>query len=286
MSVFSLKVLAMVSMICDHLGWWLYLKRLTDYSVYIAMRSFGRLAFPIFAFLIVNGCIHSRDRVKYLTRLTGFALISQLPFVLVFTANNYGASLYGALSFTLPSAVHIILAAAVGILWYKAVRPDMSALLSAGALLLGLCTLRLGEAYLLRPDMNVFYTLAFSLAIICVLDKFLRNELSSPRDYAQAAAVLAALPLIWDRADFGINGILLIVTLWLFRESRSRQALMLVIWCLLHYPPTVNTSYSICAILSLLPLLLYNGRPGKNMKTAFYLVYPLHLSVLGILALC
>ncbi len=287
MTVFALKILAMASMICDHLGWFLYLDGHIDYGLCTAMRSFGRLAFPIFAFLIANGYRHSRDRAKYLTRLCAFALVSQLPFVMVFTAGNYYAPLYGGLSFSAPAPGYISLAVLLGILWYKYLRADMSALLPTAALLLGLCTLKLGGFYLLRPDMNVFYTLAFSLAAICVLDRFRHGARPISRDFALAAALLAALVLIWDRADYGINGILLIVLLHLFEGSRFRQAAMLLIWCLLQYPPgSANTGYFICAALSLLPVLLYNGLAGKNMKTAFYLVYPLHLSALAILTLC
>ena len=82
MSVFALKILAMISMVTDHLGWWLSCQGLINAAVCTALRGFGRLAFPIFAFLIVNGYKHSRDRVSYLTRLTAFALISQIPYVI------------------------------------------------------------------------------------------------------------------------------------------------------------------------------------------------------------
>jgi len=287
MSVFQLKIIAMATMICDHMGWWLYLEGLIDSGLYTLMRSIGRMAFPIFAFLIANGYTHTRDRGRYLTRLMAFAAISQIPFVLVFTASNYSASISGPVGFSLPGWGYTALAAAVGLCWYLAVRRDLTALIPPTALILGMTWLSLGEAYILRPDMNVFYTLAYSLAIICVLDKFFGSQRPERRDYVQAAGLMLALHVIWDRADYGLDGILLIVLLWFFRESRLRQAAMLILWCLLHYPPgSSNTAYFICAALSVLPLMLYNGRAGKNMKTAFYLVYPLHLSVLGIIALC
>ena len=284
MTVFSLKLLAMVSMVCDHMGWWLYLEGHIGNDVYVIMRSFGRMAFPMFCFLIANGYEHSSNKKGYLTRLIGFAAISQLPFTLVFTANNFTAPL-GALSFEAPAIGFILLCVLLGLLWLHFIAKDKMAWLLPLSLLLGLSTLKLGEVYLLRPDMNVFYTLAAGLAVISVLDRFQHTK-PQREDYARAAVLILALLLIRDRADYGIDGMLLIVLLWCFKGSRLRQLAMLVLWCLLHYPPGIaNTSYFICAALAALPLYFYNGRLGKPMKTAFYLVYPLHLSVLALLGI-
>lgn len=278
MSVFALKILAMVSMVCDHLGWWLYCEGLIESALYTAMRSFGRLAFPIFAFLIVNGWQHSRDRAKYLSRLALFALISQIPYVLVFSRENYSAAA-GALSLALPGALHILLCIALGLLWLRFVRADFSALIAAAALFLGLCTLKAGGLYILRPDMNVFFTLGISLGAICFIDGMMQQK---EKALPQLAALICAALLVLDRADYGLNGILLILMLWFFRENRMQQMLMLLIWPLAHYLPGGNIPYTLCAAAALVPLHFYSGRPGRSLKTVFYLVYPLHLSVMGI----
>lgn len=86
----TIKIIAMVSMLIDHLGAFVLLPWLqagngqanfeTWNTVYTTSRAVGRLAFPLFCFLIVEGFQHTSDVKKYLKRLGIFALISEIPF--------------------------------------------------------------------------------------------------------------------------------------------------------------------------------------------------------------
>lgn len=49
-----------------------------------AMHLFGRLAFPIFCCLVTEGISHTKNPFRYGTRLLGFAILSEIPFDLVF----------------------------------------------------------------------------------------------------------------------------------------------------------------------------------------------------------
>lgn len=77
----SLKVIAIVSMTIDHLGlYYLGGEEAASGSVtYHLMRMVGRLAFPIFAFLLVEGYVHTRDIRKYMMNLFVAAVISDIP---------------------------------------------------------------------------------------------------------------------------------------------------------------------------------------------------------------
>lgn len=76
----ALKVIALVSMLTDHSAYYLLEHETTLYE---AMRSFGRIAFPVFAFLIAEGFSHTRNRLRYFLTLLGFAVASEVPWLLL-----------------------------------------------------------------------------------------------------------------------------------------------------------------------------------------------------------
>ena len=83
LSLFSgcaLKIIAVLSMVTDHCAYYLLDGNTWAYEV---MRCFGRVAFPVFAFLVAEGFAHTRNRMRYFLSLLLFAVISEVPWYLL-----------------------------------------------------------------------------------------------------------------------------------------------------------------------------------------------------------
>lgn len=106
----TLKLIAIVTMLIDHIAAvvlariinalnlgtadnWLRALISTDaeglYKIYCIMRGIGRIAFPIFCFLLVEGFLHTKNVWKYAFRLAIFAFISEIPFDLALQAKPF-----------------------------------------------------------------------------------------------------------------------------------------------------------------------------------------------------
>ena len=114
----TLKLIALISMLTDHTAAVIFPYLMIKYEVYtldfsmdyasmalsqggagwlyilyqIMRRGIGRLAFPIYCFLLIEGFERTHSRAKYAFRLFLFALISEVPFDLAF--HGYRVYLY------------------------------------------------------------------------------------------------------------------------------------------------------------------------------------------------
>ncbi len=182
----TLKIIAIIAMLIDHIGavvvlgflqhaW--YGKRLV--TLYYVMRLLiGRIAFPIFCFLLVEGFAHTRNVKKYALRLLGFALISELPFNLAFEGKLF-APQYQNVFFTLFIGLLVMIG-------YRAVTEKLAAdkwmKLILYAALLGA---GVGVAFLLKTDYD-------AIGVFCIMALYIFRRNKTAQIMAGCAGFLAS----------------------------------------------------------------------------------------------
>ena len=73
LNTFTLKMIAIISMLVDHIGH-------IFFPEVMIFRIVGRIAFPIFAYVLAEGIYYTKDITKYMMRLGIFALLSEIPY--------------------------------------------------------------------------------------------------------------------------------------------------------------------------------------------------------------
>lgn len=89
----TLKWIAIITMFIDHVAAAILVRIILSFGysdglfmVYEIMRTIGRVAFPIFCFLLVEGFVRTRNVYKYIGRVALFVLLAEIPYDLAFSA--------------------------------------------------------------------------------------------------------------------------------------------------------------------------------------------------------
>ena len=235
-----LKWIGIFTMFIDHVGAVLVWKILfltqnpAWKDIYWIFRYIGRIAFPIFCFLLVEGFVHTSNRKKYLGRMCLFALISEIPFNLAIDGK-----------------------------WFSFEENSVMLTFVLGLLLLSILH------WLLEP---------------------IKGKGVNPISFLRALLALAAIGIMMKLAnllnvDYGEVGILSIVLFYLYRDKRFWAALFGCGALLLSNIMELQLNYvELPALLAILPILFYDGTRGRQNKYFFYVFYPAHLLLLGLLA--
>ena len=234
-----LKWVAIAAMLIDHtaavLGGWL------PPLCSGLMRDVGRIAFPIFAYGIAQGCVYTHSARRYLGRLLLFAVLSELPYRLALRAGSLAFGLFNVF-FTLLAG-----AACCQIIKFcrsKGRRWAWAAVAPVAAIVL-LCEI-------LGTDYGGF-------GVLCILLPYLFWE-SKPARIIALGSVVAFLYVVVSHFQ-GFS-----YPLW-WMENPSALGSML--------------QQTLFALAGVGLIALYNGQPGsKKGKWAFYIFYPAHLLAL------
>lgn len=234
----ALKLIACVTMLIDHTGATLVLRLLQAtpvhygllYWLYYGMRIIGRVAFPIYCFLLVEGVHHTRNPKKYGLRLLIGVLLSEIPF-------DLALSLRGSVCFDWTSN-SVMLTLLLGF-WMLECMQRAKGFWKLVLIL---------PFYILAEILSTDYAgLGILVIAVLALTRGMKRE-------KLLRTILLGLVLTSGMRNFQIFGI------WISLES--------------------------FALLALIPIFCYDGRKLTNSKAvqwAFYLFYPVHLTVLWIL---
>lgn len=246
---FQLKIIAIIAMTLDHAA--KVLPHIIPSILTYIMPMFGRLTFPIFAFLIAEGCRKTRNMPKYIGRLALFAIISEVFYGLAMTRGVIILSANHILSYMLTfnyKNVFVTLAlGAVSIYIFQILKLHKVKWL----------------VWFTVPALIVFMFLAsFSksnyeaLGVLLIFACYFFNEKRSQL----IVIIIWSIMFYLGWASWGGNG---------FIWSRS-----LII---------ENSIFCVFSCLSVIFLHFYDGKRGISFKWAFYIYYPAHLLLLFVI---
>lgn len=243
----TLKWIAIITMLIDHIGASILTKQLLFmgenpdafggvtrefvdqynqlFDIMKLTRNIGRIAFPIFCFLLVEGFLRTKNLKKYMLRMTLFALLSEVPFDLVFA----GQPIYWGYQNVMVTLLIAMFTMYGCKLFIEVVGKKIG-------------QTEKGKTWLF-PAIIVIY-------VLCTL----------------SGALVADLL----QTDYGGKGIVPIMVIYFLRFDKTAQVI----------GGACSFYWELPAPLAFLPVWLYNGKRGMNMKYFFYLFYPVHLFIL------
>lgn len=280
----TLKLVAIITMLIDHIAAVPIARILLTgggsellHTIYSFMRQVGRLSFPIFCFLLVEGFGKTASRAKYALRLGVFALMSEIPFdlavrskVLEFGRQNVFFTLF--LGMTAMCAYDLLAKR----------RPPKAVqwiLCAVGTVFFGGWLMRHRPSQLIfdSRQQNIFFfglVCFVILSLLMLYGKFFGKDklLTAGTDLAVMTVFILLADLL--RTDYSGVGILTITSIYAFRGF---------------YIPAMAAGSAALALLgvgempalfAVIPAALYNGKRGLKLKYFFYIFYPAHLLVL------
>lgn len=256
----TLKLIAIITMFIDHLGATV-LRAITRLpavtsdpslsavwsDIYNASRDIGRIAFPIFCFFIAEGFCHTKNVWKYAGRLFLFSLISEIPFDIALKGSWYYPAKQNVY-FTLLIGLLVIIGMSYCDKACRYVKQFMQSRFSKMKSVSSPASDRTADCTSYSEILCTIISLALSFVVLST-----GMELANYLD-----------------TDYNYKGVFLIAVLYLTRHVRLFQCIT----------GAVGVSWELPAPIAFIPVYLYNGTRGRQMKYFFYWFYPVHLMLL------
>lgn len=229
-----IKAIACLCMLIDHIGYLFFPEA-------IFLRCIGRIAFPIFAYFIGEGCYYTSRPVRYFLRIFGLAVLCQLFYSGQQLLDGGITEMYLNILFTFSLSIPVCLT-----------------------------FLRLRESY-----KDYYPSVVFEKMIIFVATLFIVGIIWI---FCTIAEKKIGLKIVMDYAPFGILLPLFSVLRRTPKRKRILFSIGVALFALIGYR---ETPYALFSLLSVPILLLHNGKRGsKKLQYVFYAFYPLHFAVL------
>lgn len=271
----TLKIIALVTMLIDHIG-------AIYFPEQLLWRTIGRLAFPIFSWQLVEGFIHTSSRLRYAYRIFLFACISQAPYMFL----NPEIAMH-------PLHINIMFQLFSGILLLAAVEAAGSALSKVRDkplphLILSFFWMAVSLILIVAPDLLNAWDPEFRFSYGTygqLMFLIFYGFRSSPAGLTLAYLAMSLFHAVEMSALWDINssltgwaGMVSLVGFWADPEAVRSTAL----WTL-HELPMLGSVYFQARSTATLPLIwFFENRPGRlrlNRWVAYWF-YPVHIAVL------
>ena len=252
----DLKIVALVLMVVEHF-FKIFTAPIVKYFDAYAVQNFAvttlyhltAIAFPLFAFLLTEGFVHTHDRKKYRRGMLLFALLSEIPLDLVFISSGWNINI------------------------------PLLGIIQGNATIGG---------FLYLGYQNIFFTLFLGLWTMELLEKVQQKQVGWKR-WLYDAVVIGMIGFLASlaRLDYGFEGILLIAWLYIWRSNRIYQCMVLPLFMIVLHGEQPNVYTLLYVVLLLLYNgKRHHGHKKHahpNLKYIAYAIYPMHLLLFAIL---
>ncbi len=273
MNRFQLKLLMLLLMVIDHIGFFLP-------NTPLWLNYIGRLVAPVFFFLLVDGFFHTSNRYNYAKRLMVAAGVMATGNLLVSILFPMGDKPIGPFMYVV-AIILVIILAIITWLTYKSSAYDGRRILFTG-IMLALSPLLFNDLF--EINNNIFLPMALGIIILNTIeyDKEVKSS-------TQNTLTIVGILFITAFTEGSLLISFMILIFYYFRNDRRMLIISYIVLSLIFtisdfsYQGLFIENYQWMMVFALPFFFIYNGKKGRDVKYIFYAFYPLHIWILYII---